>query len=116
MNNLSKPQFKGVYFQHGTAGPNYDGVTAYDSNHDELGHIGWMGGTTGEIKHINVHPDHQRKGLGTELLSQAKMISKKKKRKSPTHSSERTEEGDSWAKKVGGKVPHLKNGIFVPKE
>ena len=114
--NLSKKQFKDVYFTHGNAGPEYDNVAAYDANHDELGHIGWMGGSTGEIKHINVEPEHQRKGLGTELLNQAKSISKKKNRKAPTHSAERTEEGDAWAKKVGGKLPPLKKGKFVPKE
>jgi hypothetical protein len=53
---------------------------------------------TSQIQNIEVHPRHQRKGVATAMWNYAQDISGNNIHHSPV----RTDEGDAWAKTVGG--------------
>lgn len=53
-----------------------------------------------EIHNVHVQPDHQRKGLATAMWNMGQEL-----RPKPKHSPDRTESGDAWARKVGGRIP-----------
>jgi GNAT superfamily N-acetyltransferase len=67
----------------------------------------------GVIKDIQVHPEHRRKGVATAMWNFAQSQVKPQTPgvdyaddvKAPQHSTERTPEGDAWAKSVGGRIP-----------
>lgn len=55
----------------------------------------------GVIQSIWVHEDYRRRGIATKLYREAR----KRASGSIRHSSYRTQEGDDWAKAVGGYLP-----------
>jgi GNAT superfamily N-acetyltransferase len=70
-----------------------------------VGAIEWHAGT-GEIHQITVAPEHRRKGIATALYFQAKRVAADTRGvKPPKHSAHRTNEGEAWARTVGGTIP-----------
>jgi GNAT superfamily N-acetyltransferase len=65
---------------------------------------------TGEIKSVVVDEDHRRRGVATELMSQARTAAKTTRGvPTPKHSADRTAAGSAWAKTVGGRVPSARS-------
>ena len=72
---------------HPTFGPIGDmQITAMDDDHQIVG--------------VNTHKDFRRKGVATLLYRKALSIGL-----TPRHSDKRSDEGDAWAKSVGGDAP-----------
>jgi ribosomal protein S18 acetylase RimI-like enzyme len=55
----------------------------------------------GRLMNVEVEPQHQRKGIATAMWQHAERSGIK-----PQHSPHRTDEGQAWASKVGGKLPN----------
>ena len=61
---------------------------------------------TGEILNVTVDSDHQRQGIATQMYRHAHEISANEQGVvPPKHSDDRTDQGDSWAKSLGERVP-----------
>lgn len=82
----------------------YHEVTAHDEDHNELGHLQWNS-TTGEIIDVRVSPSVGRQGIATAMHNFAGRLSREYGVNAPTHSADRSDQGDSWARKVGGELP-----------
>lgn len=65
-----------------------------------VGKMEWDTGT-GDIQNLEVHPRHQRKGIATAMWEHAQEISGN----TVGHSPVRSDDGDAWAKSVGGDIP-----------
>lgn len=65
-----------------------------------VGRMEWDIGT-GDIQGINVQPSHRRKGIATAMWNLAQDITGN----NVGHSPVRSDEGDVWAKSVGGDIP-----------
>lgn len=60
----------------------------------------------GEISDVFVEKNRRRQGLATQMFKHAAHISSQfDDVPQPRHSSRRTQEGDAWAKAVGGELP-----------
>jgi len=73
----------------------------------EMGKMNWNA-KTGEIQGIETHPEAQRLGVANTLLAEAKEAAKKHGIMPPLHSSNRTDEGNKWAKATKDKLPKRK--------
>lgn len=60
---------------------------------------------TGEITTLSVPYDKRRQGVATALWHRAHQLSAERGITPPVHSRKRTEEGNAWAKSVGGELP-----------
>lgn len=77
--------------------PGMGTVTATSPDGTEVGHITFG---NGKVHGIHVEPGHRRKGIGTALYSHAS------KAAGPlTHSANRTDDGEAFARKAGGRIP-----------
>ena len=105
--NLSGVQFQ--YTHPGSPGqhPVLHSMTARNSEGTYLGFIDWNK-KTGKIDNINVSGRYRGLGLATSLYEKATKLASDTGIKSPQHSPFRTDQGDAWARKVGGKVPPRK--------
>lgn len=95
--------------------PSQDGehhkVNAFHKE-DRVGLMKWDP-QTGELKDLQVHPEHRRKGVASGMWDFAQRQVKPPTPGlgynddvvAPKHSHERTNDGDAWARAVGGKVP-----------
>ena len=72
--------------------------------HNVVGTIQWHP-RTGEVNWVRTHQDYRGLGVATTLWEKAKKLSADTGIKEPKHSKHRTEEGEAWAKKVGGALP-----------
>ena len=66
----------------------------------------------GMVDMVKTRADHRRKGVATGMWRQAQKVGL-----NPKHSTIRSEAGDAWAKKVGGRhllVPRLANRLQTP--
>lgn len=83
---------------------------AYDSDTgNQIGHLRWAGERGGmnewssedykphEVEYINVQHDHKNKGIAEGLWDYARA-----RGANPHHSSERSEQGEAFARRVGG--------------
>jgi GNAT superfamily N-acetyltransferase len=68
----------------------------------KVGEMHWYG-TTGTLHHIDVEPEHSRRGIATAMWQMGQEA-----RPRPKHSADRTTQGEAWAKKVGGRLPKRK--------
>lgn len=80
----------------------------------KVGHLFWHRGDedhpAGQIAHVWVHPDHQRHGLATELLSQARQVEPR-----VHHSPHLSEDGRAWSGKTAAvTVPYFRNTEKAP--
>ena len=73
-------------------------VTAYLGS-ERVGNLEWYG-RTGEVYEIVVRADHRRKGLATAMWEFAQDAPKK-----PKHSTQRTNDGEAWARTTGDSMP-----------
>lgn len=69
----------------------------------ELGIMTW--GSKG-VRYIGVEPEHRRQGIATKLWEHGHSVAAENRRvPAPKHSADRTNDGDAWAKSVGGPLP-----------
>jgi len=72
--------------------------------------------TRGAVNWIETRPDHRGRGVATGMWDTAHTLAKADTSIiPPEHSNNRTEAGDRWAKKVGGKTPE-QWGSFIPED
>jgi GNAT superfamily N-acetyltransferase len=102
--HLSPTQFGEYTLEH--SGPAHDGSHTIQAFHNDrpIGELRWAKGYG--VHSVDVLPEHQRKGLATAMWNKAIEL-KKSNKNIPTikHSTERTEDGNDWAKKVGRYYP-----------
>ena len=72
-----------------------------------MGAIQWHA-QRGEILGVAVEPEYRRMGVAHTLFHEAKRIAREQGLTEPTHSSDRSDMGDAWAKSVGGELPKRK--------
>jgi len=86
-------------------------VSAFHKD-DRVGLMKWDP-DTGEVKDLQVHPEHRLRGVARGMWDFAQRQTKPQTPGvdyaddvvAPKHSSERTDAGDAFAKAIGGKVP-----------
>lgn len=76
-------------------------IEAHDPEDGRVGRMEWMGRPPYAVHSLDVSQNHQRKGLATAMWD----WSQDQGRPKPTHSAQRTDKGDAWARSVGGKLP-----------
>lgn len=81
-------------------------LTAFNKENDPkaLGTLNWHA-KTGRIDWVRTHEKYRGLGVATTLFEKANKLSADTGIKAPQHSQHRTDEGDVWAKSVGGKMP-----------
>jgi ribosomal protein S18 acetylase RimI-like enzyme len=68
----------------------------------------------GKMGNVHVDSNLRRKGIATKMWQFAQSLSQQDPTIAPIrHSDVRTKAGDSWARKVGGDLPPLKDGKLV---
>ena len=92
---------KNAPWQSGNA---YHEVKAHDEEGNEVGHLQWAP-KTGKILDLYVTPVHRRQGVASALFNGAKGLASEYGVKRPQHSSDRSDQGDAWARAVGGRLP-----------
>lgn len=82
-------------------------VKARHPEHGLVGELGLSGGTMlspsadgMRVMWLDVHPNHRRKGIATGMWNYAKQQGY-----NPVHSSQRTPDGEAWAKSLDGPLP-----------
>ena len=67
---------------------------------------GFMNWDSRGIRSIEVADDYQRQGIGTAMWNEGHRLAGEQSRvPAPTHSPDRTDAGDAWARSVGGRLP-----------
>jgi hypothetical protein len=67
------------------------------------GHLLW---SSTQVRNIDVAPTMQRQGIGTAMWNEGHRLAAENARiPKPKHSPDRTNEGDAWARSVGGRLP-----------
>lgn len=80
-------------------------VEIKDSEGKTIASMEWMN-EDGQISHLDVKPEYRRRGLATKLFRQAQKLSEKDNSiAAPQHSPMRSEDGDAWARAIGGFIP-----------
>jgi hypothetical protein len=105
--NLSGVQFKYIHPGATQQHPSLHTMEARDASGSYLGHMDWHK-KSGKIDNINVIGRMQGLGVATSMYEKATKLAGDTGIKSPQHSTFRTDKGDAWARKVGGKVPPRK--------
>lgn len=99
MSNLNHRQFKKYTLEY-DKGRESHLITASNDEWGGLGTLDWNR-KGGEINYIEVHEDHQRKGLATAMYNYANDLSKARKSiAKPVHSKSLTDEGEKWKKSL----------------
>ena len=77
------------------------------SGGEYAGHLLW---SSKQVRNIDVAPAMQRQGVGTAMWNEGHRLASENARiPQPKHSADRTNEGDAWARSVGGRLPRRKN-------
>ena len=72
------------------------------------GHLLW---SSRGVRNIAVSEGMQRQGIGTALWNEGHRLASENARiPKPKHSPDRTNEGDAWARSVGGRLPRRSPG------
>lgn len=76
--------------------------------------LGWMQWKDdgGELEHIMVNWDERRKGIATTMWNRAHQLAQERGITPPRHSANRTDDGNAWAKAVGGELPRRKRAEY----
>ena len=62
------------------------------------------------IRGISVIPEYRRQGIASRMWEEGHRVASENARiPKPAHSNDRTNEGDAWARSVGGRLPRRKN-------
>ena len=99
------PPLSDIQFQYHPPemGAGYHRITARQEGGEYAGHLNW---SSSGIRSIVVAPNLQRQGIGTALWNEGHRLASEHARvPKPKHSPDRTEEGDAWARSVGGRLP-----------
>ena len=89
-------------------------VVAETDTGDYVGELEWHSRSDNRISNLFVEANHRREGVATGMWNYAHEMAKTTKGvKPPTHSSDRTDEGDAWAKATGGPVPKRTANTYV---
>jgi GNAT superfamily N-acetyltransferase len=87
-------------------GAEYHRVTAHRQEEGESKYAGYMAWSSSGVRNIDVAPAVQRQGIGTALWNEGHRLASEHARvPKPKHSKDRTNEGDAWARSVGGRLP-----------
>lgn len=78
-----------------------------DPRHERMGDMDWSP-STGEIASIGVHPKFQRLGVANTLFHESRRLAREQGITPPEHSSDRSKQGDAWAKQTGTPIPKKK--------
>ena len=71
-----------------------------------IGKLDWNATKSGQIADVFVEKPFRRRGIATEMFKHAQHISSQfDDVPPPTHNDRRTDEGDAWARSVGGVIP-----------
>jgi hypothetical protein len=107
--NLRGDQFRMEYLTRDTGGskPRHVVKAFLGDGDTPLGSMGW---TSDGITSIDVYdPNNTRKGIATAMWEHGHRLAEENARiPKPKHSSDRTREGDAWARAVGGRLPRRK--------
>lgn len=88
-----------IYTSHGSQ----HGILARRDDDSEIGRLVW---NSRRIGNVEVSPEHRRQGIATGMLEHARLLAELNARiPQPKHSADRTNDGDAWARSVGGKLP-----------
>ncbi len=99
--NLNNMQFH--YERYGSE----HNVIARDPGGDFVGNMRW---SAKQVRNVMVNPEHQRQGVATGMWNEGHRLAETNaKIPKPKHSPDRTNEGDAWAKSVGGRLPRRAN-------
>lgn len=74
--------------------------------------VGGMVWSSKEVQNIDVKPPYQRQGLATRMWQEGHRVASENVRvPAPKHSADRTDAGDAWARKVGGRLPRRRQSL-----
>jgi len=106
---------KPIKYQYDEGGPGVPHRINARQGHSTVGFLEWQGSSTDNYNHIQavyVRPDMQRKGIATKMWKHAHHISEQfESIAPPRHAPTRTNEGDAWARAVGGDIPPKKGTL-----
>jgi GNAT superfamily N-acetyltransferase len=88
-------------------------ITVHTKDGRPIGSMRWDP-DDGEIYHIDVASDHRRKGIATAMWRLGHQLSNEYGIQAPHHSRDRSDQGDAWAKTVGGELPPRINASAFP--
>ena len=103
--HLNPRQFKYSYHED----INEHEIMAHD-NSGQLGRLLWNA-DDGEISHVYVGDKLRRRGIATDMWNEAHSEALYRGIIDPEHSSRRSQEGDAWAKSIGGDIPELTDDV-----
>lgn len=85
-------------------------ITAHQQVEGESKYAGHLLWTSKQVRNIDVAPTMQRQGVGTALWNEGHRLASENARiPAPKHSADRTNDGDAWARSVGGRLPRRQN-------
>ena len=105
--NLSGVQFQYIHPGAKQQHPDLHTVMARNSEGKYLGFMDWHK-KTGRIDNISVTENMRGLGVASAMYHKATKLAADTGIKAPQHSTHRTDKGDAWARKVGGRVPARK--------
>jgi GNAT superfamily N-acetyltransferase len=82
----------------------YHELHLFSKDHTPVGRLEWSH-ETGEIHNIDVAKDHRRRGVATAAYQLAHRLASEYGVTPPKHSRDRSDQGDAWARAVGGELP-----------
>jgi hypothetical protein len=83
-------------------------IIARQENGGYAGHMLW---SSKQVRNIDVAPAVQRQGVATGMWNEGQRLAAENSRiPAPKHSTQRTNEGDAWARSVGGRLPRRSMG------
>lgn len=95
---LSPEQFGDYTLEHETP-DSFSTLHAIHAKHEGRT-VGAMTWKAKELQNVTVDEEHRRRGVATAMWQMGQQA-----RPRPKHSGDRTDAGDSWARKVGGRLP-----------
>ena len=105
--NLHGDQFNIEYDTQDTGASKYQHRITARLGDEYAGHMLW---TSKAIRNIDVDPQYARKGVAKAMWEHGHSLAEENARiPKPKHSAYRTDEGDAWARAVGGSLPRRKH-------
>ena len=81
-----------------------------DPGHRPVASLSWHH-KTGEIRGLFTDPQHQRQGIATAMLGEARRVAGETRGVThPRHSPQRTKSGEAWARSLGERLPRRSEG------
>ena len=102
--NLSSNQFVSLNYEPMKLTHN---VVAYNEEGKQIGNLQWNRRSK-RIHWVGVDQNYRRQGIASHMWDLAHQVSAELGKPGPKHSTVRWNEGDAWAKSVGGDLPENK--------